>query len=235
MDRRGNSGAPSKATPRRGRRAQGKVSSGDLPALFILKTILDLKIIEAGWWHDVATCASMPAKVRLCEIRTAMTDKRAQILDWIKDDRATDRARREVLRLGARSGDSPVRHRAPRSSGPDVGTRSQGAIHDLDNHHAAARPGCRADLLLGLASAVYDRTYVVDFQCKRAIITAPTDVFRQKSTENRNSNRRRHRRNIYRLRRHSRRQDRNVQELSTPHQPEDAIMKGIARLDESAH
>src|SRR5439155_16830185 len=32
----------------------GKVSSGDLPALFILKTILELKLIEAGWRRDAA-------------------------------------------------------------------------------------------------------------------------------------------------------------------------------------
>jgi hypothetical protein len=32
---------------------KGKVSTGDLPALFVLKTIVDMKVIEAGWFRDV--------------------------------------------------------------------------------------------------------------------------------------------------------------------------------------
>ena len=32
---------------------KGSVSTGDLPALVILKVMLDRKLIEAGWWRDV--------------------------------------------------------------------------------------------------------------------------------------------------------------------------------------
>jgi hypothetical protein len=31
---------------------KGNISSGDLPALFVLKTIVDLRIIENGWWRE---------------------------------------------------------------------------------------------------------------------------------------------------------------------------------------
>jgi hypothetical protein len=61
---------------------RGKVSSGDLSALFVLKTLLDLKLIEAGWWPN--------AEIRLdanqgstLDIR-ADEERRTQILDWIK-------------------------------------------------------------------------------------------------------------------------------------------------------
>jgi hypothetical protein len=62
---------------------KGPVSSGDLPALYVLKTMLDLKVIQAGWWHDVelridATGGS------LLQIR-ADEEKRRQIVQWIKD------------------------------------------------------------------------------------------------------------------------------------------------------
>src|SRR5207253_5938328 len=32
---------------------RGKVSTGDLPALFVLETILELRVIDSGWWRDV--------------------------------------------------------------------------------------------------------------------------------------------------------------------------------------
>jgi hypothetical protein len=60
----------------------GNVSSGDLPALFILKTILDLKLIESGWWRDATLLIDAGGGSTL-QIR-AGDDKRAQILDWIK-------------------------------------------------------------------------------------------------------------------------------------------------------
>jgi len=31
---------------------KGSVPSGNLSALFVLKTILDLKVMESGWWPD---------------------------------------------------------------------------------------------------------------------------------------------------------------------------------------
>jgi hypothetical protein len=61
---------------------KGKVSSGDLPALFILKTILDLKIIEAGWWRDTSVRIDAGEGSGL-QIR-ASDDKTAQILEWVK-------------------------------------------------------------------------------------------------------------------------------------------------------
>ena len=61
---------------------QGKVSTGDLPALFILKTILDMKVIEAGWWHDVTLRIDAGEGSNL-EI-AGDPDKRAQVVGWIK-------------------------------------------------------------------------------------------------------------------------------------------------------
>ena len=61
---------------------KGKISTGDLPALFVLKTIIDLKLIDSGWWRD--------AELRIdategAELQIAAGDeKRAQILGWIK-------------------------------------------------------------------------------------------------------------------------------------------------------
>jgi hypothetical protein len=70
----------SNSGPARG--PKGKVSTGDLPALFVLKTIIDLKLIDSGWWRD--------AELRIdategAELQIAAGDeKRAQILGWIK-------------------------------------------------------------------------------------------------------------------------------------------------------
>jgi hypothetical protein len=61
---------------------KGKISSGDLSAIFILKTILDLKLIQAGWWRDVAISIDANEGATL-QIHSP-DDKRAQILDWIK-------------------------------------------------------------------------------------------------------------------------------------------------------
>jgi len=62
--------------------ARGKVTGGDLAALFILKTMIDLKLVQAGWWSE--------ASIRLdagegSDLQIRGTDEqRAQILDWIK-------------------------------------------------------------------------------------------------------------------------------------------------------
>src|SRR5262249_49497399 len=34
--------------------AQGNVANIDVPALVVLKSILDRKLIESGWWHDAS-------------------------------------------------------------------------------------------------------------------------------------------------------------------------------------
>jgi hypothetical protein len=61
---------------------QGRVSTGDLPALFVLKTLLDLRLIQAGWWHntEIRIDASAGSALQI----GADDEKRAQILEWIK-------------------------------------------------------------------------------------------------------------------------------------------------------
>ena len=61
---------------------KGKVSTGDLSALFVLKTILDLKLIESGWWRE-ASLRIDGSEGSALQIR-APDEKRTQILDWIK-------------------------------------------------------------------------------------------------------------------------------------------------------
>jgi hypothetical protein len=61
---------------------KGKVSTGDLPAMFILKTLLDLKVVESGWWRDVHLRIEATEGSSLQIV--ADDQKRAQILDWIK-------------------------------------------------------------------------------------------------------------------------------------------------------
>jgi len=62
---------------------KGPVSSGDLPGLYVLKTILDLKVIQAGWWPDVELRIDASAGSAL-EIR-ADAEQRQKIIEWIKD------------------------------------------------------------------------------------------------------------------------------------------------------
>jgi hypothetical protein len=61
---------------------KGRVSTGDLPALFILKALLDLKVIESGWWRDVHLRIDATEGSSLQIV--ADDQKRQQILDWIK-------------------------------------------------------------------------------------------------------------------------------------------------------
>jgi hypothetical protein len=61
---------------------RGKVSTGDLPALFVLKTMLDLKLIEAGWWNNVELRIDANEGSAL-QIRTD-AGRQTQILTWIK-------------------------------------------------------------------------------------------------------------------------------------------------------
>ena len=62
---------------------KGPVSSGDLPAVYVLKTILDLKVIQAGWWPDVELRIDANEGSAL-QIR-ADAEQRQRIIEWIKD------------------------------------------------------------------------------------------------------------------------------------------------------
>jgi hypothetical protein len=66
---------------------KGRVSSGDLTALLVLKSVLDLKVIDAGWWRDVELRIDASEGSTL-QIRTD-DERRAQILEWIKAIAAT--------------------------------------------------------------------------------------------------------------------------------------------------
>jgi len=61
---------------------KGKVSTADLPALFVLKTILDLKLIDSGWWRDAELRIDVNEGAEL-QI-AAGEENRAQIFGWIK-------------------------------------------------------------------------------------------------------------------------------------------------------
>jgi hypothetical protein len=61
---------------------KGPVSSGDLPAVYVLKTILELKAIEAGMWPgvDLRIDASEGAAMQI----GGDADRRQQIIEWAK-------------------------------------------------------------------------------------------------------------------------------------------------------
>jgi hypothetical protein len=61
---------------------KGKVATGDLPGLFILKTMLDLDVIDAAWWRDVQLRIDATEGSSLQIM--ADDDKRSQIREWIK-------------------------------------------------------------------------------------------------------------------------------------------------------
>jgi hypothetical protein len=62
---------------------KGNVSTGDLPALFVLKTIMDMKVIEAGWFRDVdLRIDAGEGSTLIIETDSA---KRAQVMEWIKN------------------------------------------------------------------------------------------------------------------------------------------------------
>ena len=62
--------------------ARGRVSTGDLPALYVLKTLIDRKIIEAGWWREVTLRidASNGSELQIL----ADDGKRSTVVEWIK-------------------------------------------------------------------------------------------------------------------------------------------------------
>jgi hypothetical protein len=61
---------------------RGGVSPDHLAALFVLKTLLDLKLIEAGWWNSAAIRIDAN-EVSPLEIR-ADAATRFEILNWIQ-------------------------------------------------------------------------------------------------------------------------------------------------------
>ena len=63
--------------------SKGSISSGDLPAVYVLKTMLELKVIQAGWWHEVELRidASEGSTLQI----HADAEQRQRILEWIKD------------------------------------------------------------------------------------------------------------------------------------------------------
>jgi hypothetical protein len=63
--------------------AQGPVSSGDLASLVVLKTWLDAKVIEAGWWGQVNLRIDGVEGSRL--IIEADTEQEEQIQAWIAE------------------------------------------------------------------------------------------------------------------------------------------------------
>jgi hypothetical protein len=61
---------------------KGTVSSGDLPALYVLKTMLDLKLLEAGWFSEASVAIDASEGSGL-QIR-ASDRRRQQVIEWIK-------------------------------------------------------------------------------------------------------------------------------------------------------
>jgi len=61
---------------------KGNVSTGDLPALFILKTIVDMKLIEAGWFRDVQLRIDASEGSRLSI--EGDSGKGVVVMEWIK-------------------------------------------------------------------------------------------------------------------------------------------------------
>ena len=118
---------------------RGNVSSGDLPALFILKTMLDLKIIRAGWRKDVQVRIS--ADVGSTLQIAAGEKKRAQILAWIRQiglempDEAYYAWVREIAihHLGSARADLQllIWERDPLGTIPDLETISASHVQDV--------------------------------------------------------------------------------------------------------
>src|SRR5262249_33658890 len=61
---------------------KGKVSSGDLSAVFRLKTFVDPKLTQSGWWPEASV--GVEASEGSTLVIHASDDQRIQILDWIK-------------------------------------------------------------------------------------------------------------------------------------------------------
>jgi hypothetical protein len=119
--------------------AKGKVSAGDLPALFILKVLLDRKIIEAGLWSNVELriSASEGSALQI----DADSERRARVIEWIKriaSDKPSDQEfawAQEVAihRFGTIRADLQALtwERDPQGAIQDLGTIAAGQILDV--------------------------------------------------------------------------------------------------------
>ncbi len=124
----GNTGVP-----------RGNISTGDLPALVILKTLLDRKVIESGWWRDVELKINASEGSTL--VIAADAERRARVVEWIKrwvseKPSETDLAwAREVAihRFGAIQADlqALIWERDPQGVIQDLQTVSAGHVQDV--------------------------------------------------------------------------------------------------------
>ena len=119
--------------------AKGNVSSGDLPALVILKTLVDRKVIQAGWWNDVEVKISASEGSMLTISGDA--DKRARIVEWIKqlgtqkptDDEVAWAREVAIHRFGKIESDLQALtwERDPQGSVQNLDTVSAGHVSDV--------------------------------------------------------------------------------------------------------
>jgi hypothetical protein len=119
--------------------AKGNVSSGDLPALVLLKVLLDRKLIEAGSWTDAELRIDATAGSTLTI--SADTERRAGIIEWIKRwaaEKPTDSDlawAREVAihRFGTMQADLQALtwERDPQGTIQDLQTVSSGHVQDV--------------------------------------------------------------------------------------------------------
>ena len=80
----------------------GPVSTGDLPSLVVLKTWLDAKVIEAGWWGQVGLDIVGTEGSRL--LIEADPGREEQIRAWISDVAAEGLSDDEFLRVRSAAG-----------------------------------------------------------------------------------------------------------------------------------
>jgi len=76
---------------------KSKISIDDLPALFVLKTLLDLKLIDAGWWRDASIHIDAGETSGLGV--HASIEKRVRILEWIRVLAAAPPTAADFIRL----------------------------------------------------------------------------------------------------------------------------------------
>jgi hypothetical protein len=74
---RGNAGDTALVAPK------GSVSSGDLPALFVLKGMIDRRLIEAGWWGDAVLRIDATQGSTLQIL--ASPEQKSRIIQWIRE------------------------------------------------------------------------------------------------------------------------------------------------------
>lgn len=77
--------------------AAGRVARGDIPSLMVLKTWLEAKVVEAGWWGQVALGIEGIEGSRL--IIEADAEQDAQVRAWIRDVAENGLEEEEFLRV----------------------------------------------------------------------------------------------------------------------------------------